>query len=1117
MDTGLTFRLFGACEAADAAGRPLDLGARKQRAVLAMLALEPGRVVPLDRLIDELWAGEAPSGATGTLQAYISHLRRVLEPERRPRTPPRILLTREPGYLLAVAPGQVDLTRFTAWAEDGGRALARGEHGEARRVLDRALALWRGNPLEEFTGLEFAQPVTARLAEVRVAAVEDRFEALLALGEGAACVPDLESLVEEHPYRERSWGLLVLALYRVGRQADALGALRRARERLAEDLGIEPGPQLRRLEEAVFGQAPELEIPAAPVAARPVEPAVSEKLVARDAQLRLVRERLTGVRRGDGGVLLVTGEAGIGKTRLAQAAAEEAAARGFRVAWGRCLDDTAPAFWPWIQVLRECGDGAGPLSGEAPGHGRDPDVALFELYESVVSALTGTGGPLMVILDDLHWADVSSLRLLGFVAGELARHPVLVVATLRPEPGEHPEQLRDTLGALSRERATERIELTPFDADDVSSYLRLRLVAESPELVGALLERSGGNPFYLGELLRLRESEQGLSSALPPGARDVIARRVARLPEQTREVLGIASAAIRDVEVDLLAAVTATPVEEVMSLLEPAVATGLLSEVPDGFDYRFSHALVRDALYSGLGRLARARLHLRIALCLEALPGVEPVRLARHFAAASKAGGAAKAVEHARRAARHASARLAYAEAVELWELALSCLPPGDEAGRCAVLTGLGQARRTVGNAEEAFRDLEEAIGLALRTGDRAALVSAITVFGGLTVWNWRPYGVVDEGMVTVLEDLLAGPLDEADRAALLGTLGMELYYGSRRAEGERHAAEAVEVARGLGDPGLLARTLNNYLLVSWTPGRNAERLDAAGEMLAVPGLPRAAQLVARVLRMACLLRTGDLAGWDRDLARCERLLDEVRRPELEAMVRIAETARCTLDGRWADAEALLSLFGDVRYGSSLWQGAEFRRLVTTFTCEWGRGRGAGLARLADELVAAAEQPAMLPLRPVAVLAAMEAGRGDLARELTGRWGAEVGEDWIADFLVPVWGLVSAGLGVPDPGPLYERLLPYADQLIVAGTGCAAWGCVHHVLAGLASRLGRTAAAREHARAAAGRHRELGLAHWEERSLALLGDLEAGRAAGSPPPGDVVTELLPFSPTKSVK
>ncbi|WP_329429886.1 AAA family ATPase [Streptosporangium sp. NBC_01495] len=1147
MPTSLTFRLFGPLEVADEAGHPLDLGTRKQRALVAMLALEPGRVVSLDRLIDELWAGEPPSGATRTLQAYIAHLRRVLEPGRRPRTPPRVLLTREPGYLLAVTPGQVDLARFAAGAEEGRRALARGDHGEARRVLEETLGLWRGEPLGEFAGQEFVRPAVARLRELRDTAVEDRFEARLALGDGGACVPDLEALAEAHPYRERLWGLLVLALYRAGRQADALAALRRVRALLADELGIEPGPQLRRLERAVFEQATELEIsdadpglpghrrpptapgpppgqwrhPAVPaplpghrrslVAPAPLAPAppsapapagtatatatgelvAGETLVAREAQLRLVAERLAAARRGDGGVLLVTGEAGIGKTRLALAAADEAAGRGFRVAWGRCVDGAAPAFWPWTQVLRECG-GTNPFPGRAASAdgGPDPDAALFELYERVAATLTSTGGPLLVVLEDLHWADASSLRLLAFVAGELARHPVLVVATLRPEPGDHPAQLRDTLGALSRERGTERVELAPFGARDVSSYLRLRRVPEDPGLVGVLLERTGGNPFYLGELLRLREGEgEGcLAAGLPAGARDVIERRAARLPEETRELLRAAAVTGREVEIDVLEAVTGIPAERVMALLEPAVASGLLTEPPGGPDYRFSHALVRDALLAGLGRLARARLHLRTGECLEARPGTEPATLAHHFASAARVGGASRAVEHASRAAGREAAQLAYTEAVELWELALNSLPAdgGDGRTRCALLTELGQARRTVGDATAARRDLDEAIELALRLGDRKALISAITVAGGLALWLWRPYGVVDAAMVAVLEDLLAGPLDDRDRAALLGTLAVELHYGGpRRAEGERHAARAVEIARGLGDPALLARTLNNYLLSCWVPGRNPERLRAAEEMLALPRLPRATELVARVFRMACLMRAGDLTGWDLDLARCERLVEEVRRPELEAMVRIAQTGRRTLEGRWADAESLATRFGKMGYGSSVW-GQEFRLLLTTFTCDRGRGR---VAETLDGLLASAEDPSLAPLRPIAVLAALDSGRPDLARELIARWGTEVADDWIADFLIPVWGLVAAELGVPDPGELYDRLAPHADQLIVAGTGSAAWGSTHLVLAELAARLGRAGRAREHAREAAETHRRLGLAHLEERSLRLLARL----------------------------
>nr|BFE87943.1 hypothetical protein GCM10020093_105440 [Planobispora longispora] len=259
---------------------------------------------------------------------------------------------------------------------------------------------------------------------------------------------------------------------------------------------------------------------------------------------------------------------------------------------------------------------------------------------------------------------------------------------------------------------------------------------------------------------------------------------------------------------------------------------------------------------------------------------------------------------------------------MSLWELALSAVPAADASVRCAVLTSLGRARRTVGDAEGARRDLEKAVELALRTEDREALIAAVSVFGGQSVWNWRPYGVVDERMVAVLEDLLAGPLPDHQRAALLGTLGIELYYGPRRTEGERLAREGVELARRVGDPVLTATTLNNYFIAAWVPEREAERRAAAEEILALPGLPRATELIARVFRMASLLRAAELAEfgeWDRDLARCERLLEEAGRPELEAMVRIAETARRILDGDWAAAEALTARFASLLEGSSLW------------------------------------------------------------------------------------------------------------------------------------------------------------------------------------------------------
>ncbi|MFC3542519.1 BTAD domain-containing putative transcriptional regulator [Nonomuraea ferruginea] len=1144
-------RLLGPLEVADASGARLDPGTRKQRAVLAMLALSPGRPVSLDRLVEELWAGEAPAKATATLQAYVSHLRRVLEPGRRPRTPPRLLLTREPGYLLDITPAHTDAGRFAAWAADGRRLLAAGRPAEAAGVLDRALGLWRGEPLAEFPGLGFAGAEAARLSELRSGVVEDRLAARLELGE--ASVPELEELVSAGPYRERAWSLLVLALYRAGRQAEALSALRRVRALLSDELGIEPGPALRRLEQAVLTQSPELETPSATEAGPQPGAAAGvarhreggrERLVGREREVRALEERLAEARGGRGGLVIVSGEAGIGKTSLARAAADVAGSRGFRVVWGRCPDEGgAPAFWPWRQA------------GVLPAR---PHAELFDLYDDVLAYLREE--PTLLVLEDLHWADASSLKLLEYVSAELPRTATLAIVTLRPD--EQRERLGETLGALSREGL--RLPLVPFGADEVRAYLRQRDVRADPV---ALLDRSGGNPFYLEELLRLPESER---DRVPPGARDVIGRRLARLPGPTQDLLKAAAVAGREADVDLLSALAGRPVEDVMTTLEPALATGLITESATG--YRFSHALVREALDTGLTRLDRARLHLRAAEHLERasaigpadrLEGVsapgpadhlegasapgpadhlegasatepadhlegasatglfdhlerrpdgavgrrlerasgadaggrsaerawggdlggrnagpDPAVLAAHFAAAAPLAPAGKAVAYATEAARQAAGRHGYQEAVALWELALAHLPPGDSAARCRTLTGLGQARRAVGDAEGAFRDLAEAIAQAQRIGDRAALVPAVTAFGAPAVWNWRPYGFVDDDLADVLENLLAGPLGDHDRAALLGTLGVELHYGPRRAEGERRAAEAVELARATGDPALLARTLNNYLLAAFVPGRNHERLRAVDELLAIPCLRREERLVARAIRMSCLLRAGDLAEWEHELSRCEQLLRELRRPELEAMVRVAQTGGLMLRARWAEAESLLERFPAPRYGASLW-GLDARRLIARYLCGRARGEAAGLV---DELVAAAEPALMAPVRPVAILAALENGREVLARELLARWGGTLREDWSADFLWPVWGLVAARLGTPSPGDLYARLLPIADQLVVMGSGSAVFGSVRDALAQLALRLGRTEEAAEHARAAIAAHQRLGLPYWEQHS-----------------------------------
>ena len=240
-------------------GREVEVGATRQRALLALLLIHANRVVPIDRLVDDLWGAEAPARATNAVQVYVSALRRVLEPDRPARGPSGVLLTRPPGYLLQVTPDRLDLLRFERLVDQGRRASEAGDPATARVALAEALSLWRGPALADFAYERFAEREAARLEELRLQASEARVDADLAVGHHADVVAELESLAVAEPLRERLSGQLMLALYRCGRQAEALRAYQRLRRVLSEELGIEPSSVLQNLEQAILLQKPELD------------------------------------------------------------------------------------------------------------------------------------------------------------------------------------------------------------------------------------------------------------------------------------------------------------------------------------------------------------------------------------------------------------------------------------------------------------------------------------------------------------------------------------------------------------------------------------------------------------------------------------------------------------------------------------------------------------------------------------------------------------------------------------------------------------------------------------------------------------------------------------------
>jgi len=425
----MDYRILGPLQALDGE-RHLALGGVRQRAVLALLLLHGNEAVSRDLLVDELWGEQPPPTAAKVLQNCISALRKELPGGA------ETLRTVGGAYELRVSPDELDRDRFERLLAEGRAALAVGDSAEAADILRGALALWHGSPLADFAYERFAQDEITRLEELHIAALEERIDAELALGQQAELVPELEALATRHPLRERLRGQLMLALYRSGRQAEALEAYRAARRTLLAELGIEPGRALHDLERMILEHDPSLEVavPAAtggrpaPVAGTPGRHAAAP-MIGRDAELGLLEAGLEDALAGRGRLFVVIGATGAGKTKLADEIASLAKQRGARILWGRGWSGGgAPAYWPWKQAFRDVGETLPELE-------RNDDAGRFQFFEAVTEVIRGVAAeqPLLLVLDDLQAADEESLLLLEFVASELPEMPALALALGRED------------------------------------------------------------------------------------------------------------------------------------------------------------------------------------------------------------------------------------------------------------------------------------------------------------------------------------------------------------------------------------------------------------------------------------------------------------------------------------------------------------------------------------------------------------------------------------------------------------------------------------------------------------------------------------------------------------
>ncbi len=732
-------RLLGPVEV-HAAARPLELGGPQPRAVIAHLALEHGRVVSVERLVARLWGEEPPSAPLASLQTTLSRLRRVLEPDRAAGAPPSVIASEAPGYVLRVPPDSVDLARFRQQALDGRRAAAGALPGEARQMFEAALAEWRGPALGGIGPGEVVDPIAAALEEERLAVMQDRFDVLLALGLHVEAVAELSVAVSEHPLREGLWSALAIALYRSQRQADALRAIDQARRTLIDELGLDPGPELRELERRILDHDPALlavPLPAAPAAPNITQPRpASARFVGRDDEWAYLVAALERAAHGEPRLVLLEGDAGIGKSSIAERLLAHAAEQGWRTAVGRGVDgDLAPALWPITELVRAMGGDIERFEQREGVGARTPVEIADEALTVLDGQPPGTGWCLLV--DDLHWADRLTLEVLALLVERLRDRRVLVIGAFRPPATVPDSPLHDMIGTLNRVPGGERLALPPLGEDEVAEILRRTTgTAPTPEAVRLVYDRAGGNPFFVGELARLfGESGVPSGSAVPDAVRDVVRARLAPLPPLTRTVLQVAAVAGERLDLAVVIAANGLDDEACLDALDPAIVSRML--VADSMtDVRFAHALVRDAVLAAIPVLQRARLHRAVADAIERVHGTGSdviETIARHRLASMPVGDRVLTAQQLVEASSVARWRSAFDSADELAEHALELvrqLPRTDDvdAVEHQALDGIA-ANQGKRSHVPAGADLAARIdGIAQRTDSDAARVLAVYV-----------------------------------------------------------------------------------------------------------------------------------------------------------------------------------------------------------------------------------------------------------------------------------------------------------------------------------------------------------------------------------------------------
>jgi tetratricopeptide (TPR) repeat protein len=972
-------------------------------------------------------------------------------------------------------------------------------------------------------------------------------------GDAARCAVELQQRIEADNRTTATPGVLRIAASVEPGRDDRLCALAGAGQILVDtdlwerlrDGGFDLGDP-RRLggpdaaAEIRWNPLPE---PAVPLPTR-LEIARPEGFVGRAAELARLEPLLSLAVHGERQVVLLGGEPGIGKSRLARELAVAAHARGATVLHGRCDEDLRMPYQPFVEALshlvehaadavleRHVAEHGGELSRlvgalerrcpDAPApHDADGDSERYLLFSAVAGLLNAEQAQRAVVLflDDIQWADAPTLLLLRHLAGADLRLRLIVVATFRSTELDDDSPLSKLLADLHREPDVTRLELSGLAAPAVAELARAatghELDSAGLDAAHTLQRRTSGNAFFVTEILRHHGADL-LAAPVPTSVRDVLERRLQRLGEAVREPLAAAAVIGQEFDLELVARMLDGGGHDRVGAAVDAAAEAALVVAPrhPGDRYAFAHGLIVTTLYEGLGPARRGRMHWRAAtaleeLCGDGVGGTPPPRvaeLARHWLNAEPAD-LERALRYTMMAGRHAVAQLAPDDGVRWYRQGVGLhdqLDGAEDTTRFELLAGLGDAQRQAGDPE--FRDtLLEAAALARRLDDGPRLVRAV-------LSNSRGFvsasGVVDDERLHALEDALAavGDADSAERALLLATLAAELSFSpTDRARRVALSDEALALARRLDDPAALSRVLSLRFVTLWMPQTLQERLANSDENVAAArrtGDP-VAEFHAVHWRAAAFVEAGRLNDAWRDVEHEATLAERLGQPTMRWLATYDRANLEVIAGSLTEAEQHAQEALQIATASAQPDALSFFTSQLT-NIRYEQGRLAELQPLIAQVVA--DNPGIPAFRAVLALACCEGDLDDEARRILAHETASAfGElppdvTWLPGLVI--YAEVAAHLqDRPAAEVLYEKLLPCAGQVVFSGV--SAWGCVDHHLGAVASVLGRYTDAEEHLRSAAAANAELRAPIWVARTelatarLLLLRDGAEDRERG---------------------